>query len=82
VPDVKNLDAEGILADVVENAVSTKDDLTQCSSHAARIRGANKWEGRQNANVVEYAPSEPDGCLRVMLGGIRANLLEVRNRRV
>jgi hypothetical protein len=27
VPDVKNLDAAGFLADVVEDAVRTKDDL-------------------------------------------------------
>jgi hypothetical protein len=59
VPDVENLDAEGLLADVVEDAVGAKDDLAQGSSRAARIGGANKWKGSQNANVVEYAPPEP-----------------------
>ena len=81
-PDVKNLDAVGLLADVVEDAVRTKDDLTQCSSRAARIGGANKWKRRQNANVVEYAPPHPVGCLRVMLGDLSADVLEIRNRRV
>jgi len=81
-PDVKNFDAEGLLADVVEDAVGPKDDLTQCPSRAARIGGANKWERRQNANMVEYAPPDPVGCLRVMLSDIRPDLLEVRNRRV
>jgi hypothetical protein len=37
---------------------------------------------RKDSNVIEYAPPEPFGSLRVMLGDIRANLLEVRNRRV
>ncbi len=82
VPDVKNFDAEGQLADVVENAARTKDDLTQCSSYAARIGGANKWKRRENPNVVEYAAPDPAGCPRVMLGDIGADLLEVRNRRV
>jgi len=82
VPDVKNLDAEGLLADVVEDAVGPKDDLTQSPSRAARIGGANKWKRRQNANMFEYAPPDPAGCLRVMLGDIRADLLEVRNRRL
>jgi hypothetical protein len=82
VPDVKNLYAVGLLADVVEDAVRTKHDLAQGSSRAARIGGANKGEGRQNANVVEYASPEPKGCLRVILGDVGANLMEVRNRRV
>lgn len=42
VPDVENLDTEGLLADVVENAVRTKDDLTQCSSRPGRI-GPDRW---------------------------------------
>ena len=82
VPDVKNFDAAGLLADVVEDAVRTKDDLTQSSSCAARIAGANKGKRSQNPNVVKYAPPDPGGCRRVMLGDIGADLLEVRNRRV
>jgi hypothetical protein len=82
VPDVKNFDAVGLFADVVEDAVGTEDDLAQGTSHPARIGGANEWERGQNANVVEDAPPEPNGGLRVILGDVSANLLEVRNRRV
>jgi hypothetical protein len=32
--------------------------------------------------VVEYAPPDPAGCLRVMLGDVKADALEIRNRRV
>ena len=46
VPDVENLDAEGLLADVVENALRTKDDLPQCSARAAGIGGADEWKRR------------------------------------
>jgi len=82
VPDVENLHAEGPLSDVVEDAVRTEDDLTQCSSRAARIGGADEGKRRQYANVVEYAPPDPVGCLRVMLGDLSADVLEIRNRRV
>ncbi len=46
VPDVKNLNAAGLLAGVVEDAIGMKDDLTQRSSSAARLRGANEWKRR------------------------------------
>ncbi len=82
VPDVENLDAEGLLAEVVEDAVRTKDNLARCSSRPARIGGADKRKRRKNANVVEYAPPNPAGCLRVMLGDLRGDVLKVRNRRV
>ncbi len=81
-PHVKNLDAVGLFAGIVEDAVRTKDDLAPGSSRATRIGGANKGKRRQNANVVQYAPPEANGCLRVILGDLGASLLEVRNRRV
>lgn len=79
---MEDLHAEGPLADVVEDAIRTKDDLTQCPSRAARIGGADEGKRRQNANVVEYAPADPVGCLQVMLGDVSADVLEIRNRRV
>ncbi len=42
VPDVENLDAEGLLAEVVEDAIRTKDDLAQGSPRAARPR-EDRW---------------------------------------
>ena len=47
-----------------------------------RIGGADEGKRRQYANVVEYAPPDPVGCLRVMLGDVSADVLEIRNRRV
>jgi hypothetical protein len=79
---MKNLNALGFLADVVEDAVGAKDDLAQGSSRTARIGGANKGKGLKNSNVAKYAPPEPEGGLRVILGDVGASFLEVRNRRV
>ena len=81
-PDVENLDAVGLLVDVVEDAVGAKDDFAQSSFHSARIGGTNKGERGQNANMIEGTLPKPNGGLRVILGGIGANLLEVRYRRV
>jgi len=82
VPDVEDLDTLRLLADVVENAVRTKDDHTQCTSCAARIDGTNKGKGRQDANVFEDAPADSSGELRVMLSDVGPDVLKVRNRRV
>ena len=82
VPDVENFDAVRGFADVVENPVGTKDDFAKRSFRAARLGRADKGEGFQNVYVFEDAPTEADGCLRVVQSDIGANVLEVGDRRI
>jgi hypothetical protein len=49
--------------------------------HLLDSADAQRPVGRvQAANVCEYAPPDPAGCLRVMLGDVSADVLEIRNR--
>jgi hypothetical protein len=81
-PDVQNLYALRVLADVVENAIRTNHDFAQRTSRASGVSWSNVRKVGENSNVREYATPDSCRCLRVMLGDIGPYPLEVGNGRV
>ena len=81
-PHVQNLDTPFRLRHVVENPVVAIDDFAQRATCAARIRRADEWKRRENADVIEDAAPHPSCGLRIVVRDVSASLAEIGDGRI
>ena len=76
-PDVKNLHPVVGFRDIVEDTVGAENDLAQRAASTARIGRADERERRKDADVVENAFADPWSSIRVVLGDIGADGVQI-----
>lgn len=81
-PDVQDLDAACLLRDIIEDAVGAEYNLSQRTTRTSGIRGSDERKRTENRGVVEDATPKPIRRLLVALCDVRADVVEISNRRI